>query len=155
MAKILVADDHTANRQVIRTLLQSQGHTVVEAAHGEEALERVRTETPDLVITDILMPLMDGYEFVRQLRSDSALKEIPVIFYTANYLEAEALNLAQAYGVTQVIRKPFEPEDVLKIVNEVIRPNAGVDLSDRPSGSESLVELHLRVMSNKLCQQVS
>jgi diguanylate cyclase (GGDEF)-like protein len=155
MAKILLVDDRASNREVIAALLRPQGHTVLEASHGKEALARVRMETPDLVITDILMPLMDGYEFVRQLRSDETLKEIPVIFYSANYLEAEALDLAQAYGVSQVIRQPFEPEDVLKMVGEALQPNAIVDSLPPPSGDETLVGLHLRVMTNKLCQQVS
>lgn len=155
MAKILVVDDHESNRKVILTLLRSRGHTVLEASQGEEALECTRSVTPDLVITDILMPLMDGYEFVRQLRSDDTLKEIPVIFYTANYLEAEARNLALALGVSQVIRKPFEPEDVLKVVEETLRPDRSIGSPPSPSGSAALVELQLRLMANKLCQQVS
>ena len=155
MASILVVDDHPLNREVIASLLRPQGHTVLEASHGEEALERVRTHAPDLVITDILMPLMDGYEFVRRLRSDSALREIPVIFYSANYLEAEALDLARAYGISQVIRKPFEPEDVLKIVEDALQPNVIVDSPRLPSGGETLVGLHLRVMTNKLSQKVT
>ena len=155
MAKILLVDDHASNREVIAVLLRPQGHTVLEASHGEEALERVRRERPDLVITDILMPLMDGYEFVRRLRSDSALGEIPVVFYTANYLEDEALHLAQAYGVSQVIRKPFEPVDVLNVVADVLQPNAIVGSPRPPSGGETLVGLHLRMMTNKICEKVT
>jgi CheY-like chemotaxis protein len=84
MANILVVDDQPVNREVLATLLQSQGHTILEASHGGEALDIVRSENPDLVITDVLVPVMDGYEFVRPLRSDPTLNEIPVIFYSAN-----------------------------------------------------------------------
>jgi two-component system cell cycle sensor histidine kinase/response regulator CckA len=76
------------------TLLGYRGHRLREAADGAEALEQVRMERPDLVIADILMPTMDGYELVRQLRADPTTAPIPVIFYTAHYHEQEARALA-------------------------------------------------------------
>src|ERR1043165_843820 len=72
MARILVVDDRALNREYLVTLLTSAGHTVEEAGDGRDALARVRATLPDLVISDILMPAMDGYEFVRQIRSDPA-----------------------------------------------------------------------------------
>ncbi|TMH87341.1 MAG: response regulator [Betaproteobacteria bacterium] len=70
MAKILIVDDRPTNRQFLLTLLGYTGHRLLEAADGAEALDLARAERPDLVITDILMPTMDGYEFVQQLRAD-------------------------------------------------------------------------------------
>jgi len=72
MAKILIVDDLAANREVLVTLLRYDGHRVLEAANGREGLAAVQAEHPDLVITDVLMPVMDGYELVRQLRLDPA-----------------------------------------------------------------------------------
>ena len=72
MATILIVDDLSANRKFLVTLLRHQGHRLLEAADGREGLAAVHAEHPDLVITDVLMPVMDGYELVRQLRLDPA-----------------------------------------------------------------------------------
>src|SRR5712691_6990866 len=120
MAAILIVDDRPTNRQFLLTLLGYGGHRLLEAANGAEALERVRTEHPDLVITDILMPTMDGYEFVRHLRADPDLAPMPVIFYTATYSEPQAKALAETCGVHIVLPKPCEPERILAAVNEAL-----------------------------------
>src|SRR5438045_1146124 len=95
-------------------------HRLLEAATGAAALERVRAERPDLVITDILMPTMDGYEFVRHLRADPDLAPMPVIFYTATYSEPQAKALADSCGVQIVLPKPCDPERILAAVNEAL-----------------------------------
>lgn len=124
MAKILVVDDRPTNRQLLLTLLGYTGHGLLEAANGAEALERVRADRPDLVITDILMPTMDGYEFVRHLRADPELAPLQVIFYTATYSEPQAQALADSCGVRIVLPKPCDPERILAAVNEAL---GGVD----------------------------
>src|ERR1700704_1875725 len=118
MATILIVDDRPTNRQFLVTLLGYGGHRLLEAANGAEALERVRAERPDLVITDILMPTMDGYEFVGHLRAAPDLAPIPVIFYTATYSEPQAKTLADSCGVRIVLPKPCDPERILAAVNE-------------------------------------
>ena len=100
MAIILIVDDLAANRQVLMALLKHLGHRLVEASDGSEGLAAVRAERPDLVITDVLMPVMDGYEFVRQLRLDAATRTMPVVFYTAHYGAREARQLAKSSGVS-------------------------------------------------------
>src|ERR1700704_2762313 len=120
MATILIVDDRPTNRQFLVTLLGYGGHRLLEAANGAEALERVRAERPDLVITDILMPTMDGYEFVGHLRPDPDLAPIPVIFYTATYSEPQAKALANSCGVRIVLPKPCDPERILAAVNEAL-----------------------------------
>jgi signal transduction histidine kinase len=122
MATILVVDDKASNRSVLTTLLGYRGHRLVEASNGSEALDIVRTEHPDLVITDILMPGIDGYQLARQLREDATTNNVSVIFYSAVYLEAEARSLARACGVCQVICKPAEPEEILRIVDTALAP---------------------------------
>jgi response regulator RpfG family c-di-GMP phosphodiesterase len=120
MPTILIVDDRPPNRQFLVTLLGYGGHTLLEAADGAQALEIVRSQRPDLIITDILMPTMDGYEFVRQLRADPNFATLPVIFYTATYREREARSLAKAAGVQYVLAKPAEPQTILNMVNAAL-----------------------------------
>src|SRR5690349_971307 len=98
MATILVVDDRPTNRQFLITLLGYGGHRLLEAENGALALEIVRDQHPDLVITDLLMPTMDGFEFVQHLRADPELAKTSVIFYTATYRAHEARILANACG---------------------------------------------------------
>lgn len=130
MAKILIVDDRPTNRQFLLTLLGYGGHELLEAADGSEALQRVYAHRPDLVITDILMPTMSGYEFVQQLRTSSMLAMTPVIFYTATYSEPQAQLLADACGVRIVLPKPCEPERVIAAVNEMLHLAASAVLPE-------------------------
>ena len=120
MATILVVDDKPLNRSLLTTLLGYSGHRLVEASNGFEAIERALAEPPDLTITDILMPEMDGYQLVQKLREVEGPKKSKFIFYSATYLESEALALARACGISHVICKPAEPELILKTVEEVL-----------------------------------
>src|SRR5947207_4541631 len=103
MATILVVDDRPSNREYLTTLLAYTGHRLIEAADGAKALELVRTEHPALIITDILMPTMDGYELVQRLRNDPEIAATPVIFHTATYSEPQARALAKSCGVDVVL----------------------------------------------------
>ena len=126
MATILIVDDLSTNRKFLVTLLRHQGHRLLEAADGREGLAVVHAERPDLVITDVLMPVMDGYEFVRQLRLESRRPAaIPVVFYTAHYGEREARALALSSGVAYVLTKPAESAEVLRIVDRVLAGEPG------------------------------
>jgi signal transduction histidine kinase/CheY-like chemotaxis protein len=122
MAKILIVDDRPTNRQFLLTLLGYGGHGLLEAADGAEALDLVRKEHPDLVITDILMPTMDGYEFVQDMRADPSIAPTQVIFYTATYSTPQAQLLAKACGVDTVLRKPSDPEEILAAVSRALGP---------------------------------
>src|SRR6185436_8871154 len=108
------------NREFLVTLLGYYGHTLAEAGDGVEALERVRERRPDLVITDLLMPNMDGEEFTQRLRADPAMRDLPVIFYTATYRVREAGQLAERLGVKTVLAKPSEPAAILAAVAEAL-----------------------------------
>jgi signal transduction histidine kinase/DNA-binding response OmpR family regulator len=120
MAVILIVDDDASARDLLRTVLGYASHTIFEAQNGAEALILARRLLPDLVIVDLLMPTMNGPEFVRQLRGTEVIATTPVVFYTASYFEREAQNLAEACGVTHIIPKPAEPEQIFAIVNEVL-----------------------------------
>jgi len=119
-ATILIVDDHVLNREFLMTLLGYGGHRLIEAANGLEGLKMVHAERPDLVISDILMPNMDGYEFVTQLHSDPATADLPVIFYTATYREKEANQMAIECGVRWVLPKPSDPDVILRTVHEAL-----------------------------------
>ena len=156
MAIILIVDDLSANRDFLVTLLRQQGHRLREAADGRQGLSAVQAELPDLVITDVLMPVMDGYEFFRQLRLDPATSGIPVVFYTAHYGEQEARALALANGVSYVLTKPAKTGDVLNIVDRVLsgesEPGGGP-----PNASPLTREFdreHLRLLTDKLSENV-
>lgn len=154
MATILIVDDHPANREFLSTLLGYQGHRLIEASDGVEALKLVQMARPDLIIADILMPTMDGYEFVYHLRADPAVAETTVIFYTAHYLEREAQALAQACGVAHILFKPSEPEEVLRIVDEALRLSPSIP-AEKPdlTGEAGFDHEHLRLVTDKLSQK--
>src|ERR1041384_4479789 len=120
MAKILVVDDNEINREYLVTLLGYAGHRVLEASDGVEGLLMVQDSFPDLVITDIIMPTIDGFEFVKRLRSDPDIAATPVVFCTGTYRAREASLLAKPCGVHHILTKPVEPRDVLKVVGEVL-----------------------------------
>ncbi len=120
MAKILIVDDRPSNRLFLTTLLGYGGHQLLEAADGAAALELVRSGHPDLVITDILMPTMDGYELVQRIRADPDAAPTPVIFHTATYSAAQAEALAKTCGVTKVLSKACDPQTILAAVNQAL-----------------------------------
>ena len=152
MATILIVDDNATNRSLLMALLGYKGHRLLEASGGSEALDKLQVESPELIITDILMPQMDGYEFVRKVRALPGMHQPKIIFNSATYLEKEALALAHACGVSRVICKPVEPEYVLKIVDEALA-NGRAETAPAPedAGVESEA---IRVLSNKLYQKV-
>jgi PAS domain S-box-containing protein len=151
VATILIVDDRPVNREFLVTLLGHRGHRLLQAADGAEALAAAQAEHFDLVIADILMPTMDGYELVRRLRADPALARTPVIFYTAHYREREAQNLARACGVAHVLTKPCDPEVILRTVDAAL----GVAPPPCPPPPEPEFDReHLRLLTDKLSQKV-
>jgi signal transduction histidine kinase len=148
---VLVLDDRPEDRELLMMLLRYAGHDVLEAATGELALELARERRPKLIITDILMPGMNGYEFVRRVREDPDVAGTPVIFCTANYLEGEVRELAAACGVSRFISKPCSPEVVIATVSEAL--DASVRLVAPALGPEFERE-QLRVINNKLVEKV-
>lgn len=135
--KVLIVDDSSVNRYVLESLLKEDGLEVTSAGHGKEALNKARINPPDLIVSDILMPVMDGYALCRQLKSDEALKHIPVVFYTATYTSPKDEKFALSLGVDRFIRKPIEPEQLMSIFREVLDDNqAGKKMMTNPLGEE-------------------
>ncbi len=150
MATILVVDDLAANRQLLVTLLRAQGHRLLEAANGCDALVVVRESPPDLVISDLLMPVMDGHEFVRRLRVDPATSAIPVAFYTAPYGEPEARDLARAVGMADVLLKPAEADDVTRVINGLLSPGLRTLPAPAATITTAFAREHLRLLTDIL-----
>ncbi len=153
MASILIAEDRVVDRLFLATLLGYRGHGILEASDGAEALALVQSQRPHLVISDILMPSMDGYEFVRRMRAIPAVAGTPVIFYTATYHEREARALAERCGVRDIITKPSEPEVILAKVDAVLgRVSPVADTA--PPDAVPFHEHHLQLINQKLTEKV-
>ncbi|MGA8708936.1 MAG: EAL domain-containing protein [Steroidobacteraceae bacterium] len=152
MANILVVDDNPTNRKLLSVLLRHEGHETLEATDGEDGLAAARAERPQLVISDILMPSMDGYEFVRRLRSDPELGDIPVIFYTAHYHEREARALAQSCGVARVLVKPCPVGEILGAVERSLTGQPEMALS---AAEADFTREHLKLLTNKLSEKAT
>jgi diguanylate cyclase len=153
VSTVLIVDDVYLNRELVATLLHARGHMVLQAADGEEALAQVEAHRPDLVICDILMPKMDGYEFARRLRADAVAGATEVIFYTATFLEREAQALAASCGVTRVLIKPCEPEEILAAVDQALAHVAVV--AKKSPDADTFDRNHLRLITDKLVQKVT
>ncbi len=119
MAKILVADDEPDLRNLTRYTLEVDGHQVLLARNGLEALETIRQERPDLVVLDVKMPRMDGFQVCEQMKEDPLLREIPVIFLTAKG-QTQDVERGLSLGAAAYLLKPFSPEDLLETVRVVL-----------------------------------
>lgn len=134
VATVLIVDDRAINREFLAVLLGYAGHMVTEAADGREALACVKASRPALIITDLMMPEMDGLELTRTLRADPATADIPVIFYTATYRVHEARELGRVCGAALVLPKPSEPQTILDAVVSVLGPQALMTPGAPPAG---------------------
>jgi CheY-like chemotaxis protein len=117
VARILIVDDEPDVRYLIRLILESVGHTVTEARHGAAGLTSVKSAPPDLVITDVMMPGMNGVEFIERLRSDPDTSAIPILVVSGNSELATAANAR--------IGKPFLPQELLSAAALLIRGAGG------------------------------
>jgi CheY-like chemotaxis protein len=147
MRKILVVDDTASSREAVLTLLEDEGYQAIEAGDGADGLRVAEKEQPQLVISDILMPSMDGYDFVRQLRLNPKLAQIPVIFYTANYHRREARNLAEQCGVAHVLVKPCGARELLGAVADAL---SGVNTVIAPPLGRDFDREHLQLLTDML-----
>jgi diguanylate cyclase (GGDEF)-like protein len=157
MADILVVDDNRANREALASLLEVAGHSARRASSARQALESALAGPPDLVISDVLMPGMDGYVLARELRGDPRTAALPVIFYTAYFAGQDAQDLAQAHGVARVLVKPSDNDFILRTVDEVLAETtagaaAGAAARPAAAGAELGGE-HLRIMVDQLLEK--
>lgn len=126
MKKILVTDDDPRNRKLEETLLRANGYDVRSVESGKASLEAVAVDPPDLILLDLMMPGMDGFEVVRQLKADPATRRIPIIMVTALDDEGSRMRLAAA-GVSEVISKPLDRWVLQACIEKLLGDTHGVD----------------------------
>lgn len=152
MKRVLIVDDDEVNLYLLRTVLQGHDFAVDEASDGEEALAQARQSLPDLVISDLLMPAMDGYSLLREWRADVRLRDVPFIVYTATYCEPKDQQLALTLGADAYLLKSIEPEELIARIREVLagvtRPAAPV--ANRGPAPESPMKQYSEVLIRKL-----
>lgn len=119
MASILAVDDSSSMRQMVAFTLKGAGYQVVEAADGQEALSKAKSQKFDLVITDVNMPVMDGITFIRQLRGEPSYKFTPMLMLTTES-SMDKKSEGKAAGATGWIVKPFNPDQLLNTVKKVL-----------------------------------
>lgn len=120
MATVLTVDDSPSIRQMIKVTLEPAGHSVIEAGDGVQGLAKAQSGRPDLVITDLNMPTMNGLELIRALRKLPALTGLPIVFLTTESNDALKQE-AKSAGATGWITKPFKPEQLLAVVAKLVR----------------------------------
>ena len=117
--RILVVEDQEDNRQILRDLLSSVGYELIEAEDGEQGLAAAAAHRPDLILMDIQMPVLDGYETTRRIKADPALRGIPVIAVTSYALSGDE-GKARAAGCDDYVTKPYSPRALLAKVREYL-----------------------------------
>ena len=117
--RILVVEDHEDNRQILRDLLASAGYAMIEAHNGEDGVAAAAAEHPDLILMDIQLPILDGYEATRRIKADPALKAIPIIVVTSYALSGDE-DKARAAGCDAYIAKPYSPRLLLARIREFL-----------------------------------
>lgn len=120
MNKILIVDDKPENLYLLQSLLEGSGYRAIRARNGAEAFGLVKTEIPDLIISDVLMPIMDGFTFCRECKKDDKLKKIPFIFYTATYTDPKDEEFALSLGADRFLIKPMEPDLFLETIKQIL-----------------------------------
>jgi hypothetical protein len=157
MTKVLIADDIASNLYLLESILKGNGFEVISAKNGAEALAAAKKTPPDLIITDILMPVMDGFELCRQWKADERLKTIPFIFYTATYTDPKDEQFALRLGADRFIVKPQKPDLFMQEIKKVLE-ESGSRTAPLPSlipgdGKEILQEYN-EVLFRKLEKKV-
>ena len=118
--KILIVDDSYEARDVLRSFIEIHGHEVIEAVDGQDGLEKAKIHKPDLIITDALMPKVDGFTLLRNIKMDPTLSSIPCVFYSAIYTGSKDRELALSLGAEAFIEKPKTPDEFLEKIQTIL-----------------------------------
>ena len=157
--KILIVDDDRDTRRFLRIVGEKAFHDIIEAENGLDGLRLAAEHRPDLIISDSLMPVMDGFNFLREIKKDEALKDIPFIFYSATYTEQDDMRLAMSMGADEYIIKPKEPEALWAEIGRVLErrkeeKRAGTAFV-QPGDENEQLRQHTQIMALKLEQTVA
>ena len=150
---LLVVEDVPHILQLLEVTLRFKGYPVTTARNGQEALEKIALEHPALVITDILMPKLDGFALVHRLRTDPKTNRIPIIFLSATYVTPEDKQFALSLGAVRFLEKPVDTEELLLTVAEVL--TAGPATGPMPMGEEQFYKGYRDRLESKLRHKIS
>jgi len=152
-APLLVVEDTPDTLQMVDLALTFKGYRVVTARNGQEALDAIKKEHPALIITDILMPRMDGFSLVHRLRINPKTRGIPVVFLSATYVAPEDKQFAAAIGVTRFIEKPIVLEELLRTVSDLL--SRGTLADSKPLDTRKFYDGYRMRLETKLKQKVT
>ncbi len=155
--KILIVEDDIDSRILLERTLPRQGYSIESAANGVEALQKAVLSPPDLIISDIMMPEMDGFELCRRIKADERLRTIPFVFYTSTYIDQKDERLAMALGASRFLIKPMKMEEFFDIISEVIEKNRAEHLpvlDQLPADMTALDRMQVEVYARKLQEKV-
>jgi CheY-like chemotaxis protein len=150
---LLVVEDVPDTLELVNVTLTFKGYRVITARNGQEALSAIQKERPALIVTDILMPQMDGFNLVHRLRINPGTRGIPVIFLSATYVDREDKEFAAAIGVTRFLEKPIVIEELLRTVAELL--SRGMLADSKPLDQRKFYEGYRARLEMKLKQKVS
>lgn len=151
--RILIVDDDLSNLSLMKKVLESSGYEVEQAMNGEKALEKLKSETMDLIISDILMPVMDGYHLCQECKANNKLKNIPFIFCSGTYTDEKDENLSIKFGAEAFIAKPFRNEQFLNTISQVTENvfNGKINIPESQNNDQKEVyKLYSERLINKL-----
>src|SRR5882724_212471 len=154
---ILIADDNATNRKLLRFLLEGEGHTVIEAENGVAALKALEHNNVDAIVSDILMPEMDGFRLCHEVRKDPKLRKMPFIVHTASYTSASDENVAVQFGVDGFIRKPASADEIVKTFHEIVesannRRRVDVKIPEEASVMREYSQVLVRKLEQKIVE---
>ena len=154
--KVLVVDDSRSDRKIIRYNFEWHGCQVLEAVDGRQGLEVAAAEKPDLIISDCLMPGMDGFQFLNELRKHPDLKSTPFVFYSAAYTGSKEAEFARSLGARAFLEKPKNPDDLWEEIGRLMAAEwAGEGgAADTPSREDEFVRNYSQVVAGRLEERV-
>ena len=151
---LLVVEDIPDILKLLETALSFKGYRVVTARNGEEALEAIQKERPQMIVSDILMPKMDGFSLLHRLRINSDTRKIPVVFLSATYVAPEDKTFALTIGVTRFIEKPINIEEFMQTIEELLAKGEHSAIHEPLTGPNFYEEYRIR-LKTKLDQKVT
>lgn len=157
MPHVLIVEDHEENRNLLKMLLEANGYRVTVAGDGLEALAAARRDQPDVIVSDVLMPNMDGFALCREWMQDDTLKAIPFIFYSATYVRIEDKEFGLAVGAVRYLIKPMEAQAFLGELRETLQQWAGKTAPARAQPLDDLAvnALHKLALARKVEDKIA
>jgi CheY-like chemotaxis protein len=123
VARVMAVDDDPVIRGLLEVNLEMEGHDVVTAVDGQDALDKARADPPDLILLDVMMPNVNGWQAAQALKNDPATRGIPVILLSARAMEADRRK-GEEIGVEEYVTKPFDPIELMDLVNRLLQGQA-------------------------------